>query len=115
MYDLRHTIPEYLSLKLHHLSLKLPSSNLPTAHNARKERNPTSVSTVAQPHQPVRILSARGSICKQLGRETCRRQQQRSVERWGAGANEQVNSYKGFFGYFFDHKKVTVGNAYPYC
>jgi hypothetical protein len=44
----------------------------------------------------------------------CRRQQQRSVERRGAGANEQVNSYKGFFGYFFDHKKVTVGSLYIY-
>jgi len=43
-----------------------------------------------------------------------RRQQQRCVERWGAGANEQVNSYKGFFGYFFDLKKVTTGNAYPH-
>jgi len=44
----------------------------------------------------------------------CRRQQQRSAERRGAGANEQVNSYKGFFGYFFDHKKVTTGSLYIY-
>jgi hypothetical protein len=37
-----------------------------------------------------------------------------SVEQRGAGANEQANSYKRFFGSFFVVKKGTTGNVHPY-